>query len=122
MSELIKDFEIDTHGLIGELETLLSDIEVDFEQKSRLNDFAQTIDTIMGSAQSLATFGYEQEEIKKLGDFAELCKQIGYRGANVNDKNFYNVTIAFLWDSIESMKKLLTTVGEENQSMIFHAR
>ena len=115
LKELLDEFKKESNSLIRELEELLDDIEDDFSKKDKLNNFAQIIDRIMGSAQSLSTFGFEQVEITKLGDFAELCKQIGYRGANLNDEEFYNVTVAFLFDSIESMKKLLTSIGSETQ-------
>lgn len=115
LQELLDEFKTESNSLIKELEDLLDDIEDDFSKKDELNNFAQIIDRIMGSAQSLASFGFEQAEITKLGDFAELCKQIGYRGANLEDEEFYNVTIAFLFDSIESMKKLLINIGDETQ-------
>lgn len=113
--DLIKDFNIESKNLVEELESLLEDIEEDFSKKEKLNNFAQIVDRIMGSAQSLSAMYEGQTEIKKLGDFAELCKQIGYRGANLKDEEFYTVTISFLWDSIETMKKLLIAISENTK-------
>ena len=116
MNEILEEFREESKNLTNELEKLLEDIENDFDQKQRLNEFAQIIDRIMGSAHSLNSFGFDQDAIKKIGDFAELCKQIGYRSANVKDKDLYDITIAFLFDSIESIKKLLNIIGEEKNS------
>ena len=69
----------------------------------------------MGSARSIADFGFKQIEIEKLGSFAELCKQVGYRGANVKDSEFYAITIAFLEDATESMRNLVTALGQPAQ-------
>jgi len=115
MSDLLTAFKEESEKLISELEDLLDELEGDFSSREKLNEFAQVIDRIMGSAQSLSSFGFKQDEIIKLGNFAELCKQVGYRGANLMDENFYDVTIAFLWDAIESMKKLLTSIGSKRQ-------
>ena len=115
MSELLVSFKNESNDLILELEGLLDELEDNFHEREKLNEFSQLIDRIMGSAQSLSSFGFEQDEIVKLGSFAELCKQVGYRGANLENEDFYDVTIAFLFDAIDSMKKLLTSVGSQKQ-------
>lgn len=114
MNELLEEFKKESGKLVNELEELLDELEEDFANKEKLNEFAQLIDRIMGSSQSLVSFGFEQSELKKLGDFAELCKQIGYRGINITEKSLYEVTIAFLWDAVESMKKLLESIDAKD--------
>ena len=112
MNELVESFRNESETLIAALEDLLGEIEEDFSKREKLNEFAQIIDRIMGSARSIANFGFKQTEIEKLGSFAELCKQIGYRGANVKNNDFYAITIAFLEDATESMKKLITALDQ----------
>ena len=102
-------------GLSLYIENIDNKLLFNFESKEKLNDFAGLIDRIMGSAQSLETYGFDQVEIKKLGSFAELCKQVGYRGANLDNINFFNITIAFLFDAVESMSRLVNSIGQENQ-------
>ena len=92
--EILEDFKKESKNLLQEMKDILDDIEGDFEKVLELEKYGQTVDRIMGGAKSLATnFAEEfpkEHFIHQLGDYAALCKAVGYKASQIkNNEQFY---------------------------------
>ena len=110
-ADLLNDFFDESKNLIEELVELLEDIESDFSQVSKLNDFGNKIDRIMGTARSLAMMAEPDHGLNLISDYTSLCKLVAYKGAeNTDNPLFYDVTVALLLDATEALKILIPQI------------
>jgi hypothetical protein len=106
--EILKEFQIESKNLIGQMLRILENCEDDFSQVQRLEDFGQTVDRIMGGAKSLALVVTEKDHIiHKIGDYSALCKAVGYKASQIKgNPQFYDICIAFLLDATEMLSEM----------------
>lgn len=114
MDEIIKDFCEESNALLLEAEGYLETAEEGLDQKQNLELFAQRIDRIMGGAKSLA-MTYNAKTLTGIGLISEFCKVLGYKSAQLEEEDFYQLVIAFLFDSLDSMQGLLKALNEGNK-------
>jgi hypothetical protein len=108
-NEILKEFQIESKNLIEQMTRILESCEGNFSQVKRLEDYGQTVDRIMGGAKSLATVMDDpQHMIHKIGDYAALCKAVGYKASQIKDNpQFYDICVAFLLDATEMLTDML---------------
>lgn len=116
--EILNEFKIETKGLVKELLDLLDAADGDPSAFGKLEQYGQTVDRIMGGAKSLATNFAEDfpsgHMIHQMGDYAALCKAVGYKASQVADnEQFYNVCVAFLLDATEMLQKMVNLLGAD---------
>lgn len=124
-NEILEDFKTESKNLIKELLILLDAADGDPDAITMLEKYGQTVDRIMGGAKSLATnFASDFPEghmIHQMGDYAALCKAVGYKASQIKDnEQFYNVCVAFLLDATEMLQKMVMKFGaDESQNISF---
>ena len=102
--------------LIQQMLDILEEIEGKFHYKSQLEKFGQLVDRIMGGAKSIALTLEEPGNLVVIGDYAELCKAIGYKGAQIgNNPALYDLVVAFLFDATEMLRDLTESLGTDNE-------
>jgi len=116
--DILNDFKVETKNLVAELLDLLEAADGDPSAYPKLEQYGQTVDRIMGGAKSLATNFAEDfpsgHMIHQMGDYAALCKAVGYKASQIRDNEaFYNVCVAFLLDATEMLQKMLKMLGAE---------
>lgn len=114
--ELLADFLRESFKIVDECETLLEDIESDSSQASRLAEFSNKIDRIMGAAKSLAMLTEADHPLHIIGDVTALCKALGERGSHGGADPLFTTTVAFLLDAVEITRSLLEAAGEPDAS------
>jgi hypothetical protein len=117
-TDILNDFKSETKSLVSELLELLDAADGDPTKFGKLEQYGQTVDRIMGGAKSLATNFAEDfpsgHMIHQMGDYAALCKAVGYKASQVNDnEQFFNVCVAFLLDATEMLQKMVNLLGAE---------
>ena len=110
MKEIVDEFCKESEKYLGELEEILFSLEEDLSQVSYLEKFGQIIDRIMGAAKSL--------EFHKIATMCELGKVIGYKSSQIHDLKMINIVVAVLFDSVEILKKMLTSVAQAGEANI----
>lgn len=106
--EIVKEFVSESKNLIQDLLRILEDIEVDAVKSARLTEFGNLVDRIMGGAKSLGLSFPEVSAFVLIGDYAALCKAVGYKASKINDNaQLFDVCIALLLDGMETLDKLL---------------
>lgn len=118
-NEILEDFKTESKNLIKELLILLDAADGDPGAYTMLEKYGQTVDRIMGGAKSLATnFASDfppGHMIHQMGDYAALCKAVGYKASQIKDNEaFYNVCVAFLLDATEMLQKMIQMFGVES--------
>ena len=98
MREIAEEFQKETKELVIEMQEILEAIEDSPEEKDALEKFGQTVDRIMGAAESL--------EIKHIGAYARLCKTIGYKASQSDDVELVRVTVPILQDAADLIEEL----------------
>lgn len=115
---LLSEFLRETYRLLDECETLLEQIESDFTQAPRLEEFSNKIDRVMGAAKSLALMAEPQHPMHIIGDITGLCKVLSQRASNVSSQQrLFEVTIAFLLDAVEITRNLTKTLEDPQASV-----
>lgn len=111
---IIRDFQTESKELIERMMMILEQCEGDFRQVQGLEEYGQTVDRIMGGAQSLA-MGIENPSplIQQIGDYAAICKAVGYKASQISDnEQFYEICVALLLDATEVLQVLIGHVLE----------
>lgn len=119
MDEIVVDFKQESKDLINELHDILDDIEGEFSQKQRLEEFGQIVDRIMGSAKSLEMVFDDPTQIEKIGKYAELCKLVGYKASQIEEnEQFFDIVVALLMDATDMLEEMTETLGTEKEKSI----
>lgn len=107
-NEIVKDFVDESKVLIRELVELLEEIEGDYTQVSKLSDYGNKIDRIMGGAKSIAIMLPPEHAVHMIGDYAALCKAVGYKASHVqNNKQLFDIIVALLLDATETLDGMM---------------
>jgi chemotaxis protein histidine kinase CheA len=117
MDELLQDFKAECHDLAAQLTQILESIEGDYSQVQKLETYGQIVDRIMGAAKNLSLAASEQKDVlEKIAVYCELCKQIAYKGSQVNNnESLFNVTIALLMDATEVLEDMVNHLGQKSE-------
>ncbi|MEZ4871043.1 MAG: hypothetical protein R2827_02115 [Bdellovibrionales bacterium] len=98
---------------------ILDDIEDRFEQRHQLESYGQVVDRIMGGAKSLAMALDNTKHLDQVGNYAELCKLVGYKASQIEDnEQFFNIVHGLLTDATEMLLEMVQTFGTENEKNI----
>lgn len=112
-SQILKDFLGESKTLIERMTDILEKCEGDFSQVQSLEDYGQNVDRIMGAAKSLAISVDPKHLIHKIGDYAAICKAVGYKASQIKDnEQFYNICVALLLDGTEVLEQMIDGVSD----------
>lgn len=115
MDEILKEFQDESKGYVSELMEILEYVEENIEENKKLEQFGQVVDRIMGAAKTLEG-AYEDESLKSISSYSELCKLIGYKASQLNQQDeFCAVVVAFLLDATEMLEELIDNVGSSEK-------
>lgn len=112
--EIVEDFVSESKSLIEDLIDLLESIEGDFSQVSKLSEYGNNVDRIMGGAQSLAMMAPPEHALHLISDYAAVCKAVGYKSSQISDNpQFYDICVALLLDATETLAALLANIHRD---------
>jgi phage-related minor tail protein len=84
-----------------------------------MEDYGQIVDRIMGGASSLVMGGAGNELVEQISAYAELCKLVGYKCAQVQENpELFTTTVAFLADATEMLDKMMVDLGTEDEKSV----
>jgi hypothetical protein len=88
---------------------ILHQCEGNISQVKSLEKYANFADRIMGAARSIGiSGGIESKQLNMLGDYAGICKIVGYKAALISDNDqFYEICVALLIDGTEVLLSML---------------
>lgn len=116
--EIVEDFVNESKSLIEDLIDLLESIEGDYSQVLKLADYGNNVDRIMGGAKSLAIIAPTDHALHMIGDYAALCKAVGYKASQIkNNEQFFDICVALLLDATENLNRLLKNI-DKNESYL----
>lgn len=119
MDELLEDFKLETKDLTQDLIEILEEIEGDFSLVKRLEEYGQVVDRIMGGAKSIAIALDDSTYMDNIGNYAEVCKAVGYKGSQIEEnEHFYNIVVALLLDATEMLMEFLENLGTDKEKDI----
>lgn len=118
----MRDFQLESQQILTKLEEVLEGCEGDFSQVKRLEEYGQNVDRIMGAAKTLAAVaGPFNRIVGQLGDYAAICKAVGYKASQIRDNaQFYDVCVAFLMDATEVLRDIVDHLFEGHQNLNRH--
>ncbi len=118
-TEILKEFQAESKNLLVKMNQILEQCQGDFSQVESLEKYGLNADRIMGSAQSLAVETEADHLLHKIGDYAAICKAVGYKSSQIkNNEAFYDICVASLLDGNEVMEKMLDALdGASNQDI-----
>lgn len=116
---ILKDFQAESKNLIEELIEILDQCEGDFGRVETLEKYGQTVDRIMGGAQSLVmALSQPSTQVQMIGDYAGLCKAVGYKASQIRDnESFYDICVALLQDATEVLHELVVNLSSEHANI-----
>jgi hypothetical protein len=110
--DIVKDFVIESKEIVQGLVVLLEGIEGDFSQVSKLEEYGQRVDRIMGGAKSLALLVPANHPLHMVADYSALCKVVGYKASQIqNNPQFFDVCVALLLDATETLSEWIEGLG-----------
>jgi len=111
-NEILKDFIAETKSLIAQMQEILQEVEEDITLASRLENYGQLVDRIMGGARVMAMDIQEQSHpIHKIADYTGICKAVGYKTSQLKENvGFYQVCVALLMDATDILEELIQEV------------
>lgn len=115
--ELLVEFKKESESLIESMLETLESIEGDSSQANKLEQYGQTVDRIMGGAKSIAVGSDPTHFIHTIGDYAALCKAVGYKASQIGDNpQFYDICVALLLDGTEMLETMIEHLDEDQKS------
>lgn len=116
MDEIIKEFKLESLELVQHLLAILEEAEGNFKKVRSLDTYGQIVDRIMGGAQTLAAQDPNLQTIATIGQYAELCKGVGYKGSQISDnEELFHVTVGILLDGTEMLEAMIESLPEEKE-------
>lgn len=116
-SEIVKGFQDETSQIVAELNSVvegLEDAEGEFPAKL-LEEFAQKIDRIMGTAKTLSVEAPSHQGLRLIGKLGEICKATGYKAAQGRVTLLLPVFAAFWADTIEVIDETVANLNDESK-------
>jgi chemotaxis protein histidine kinase CheA len=110
MKEVVDEFCEESTQLFNQLEEILEDFEDNPTDSSKLEEFGQIIDRVMGSAKTIGA--------DDIATFCELGKVIGYKSSQTEDSALLEVVAAIMFDAVELLKKMIIQIKDGNESSI----
>ncbi len=104
MKELVEEFCDESDELLEQLRDILDNFEDDPTQSQYLEEFGQTIDRIMGAAQTMG--------VTNIGDLSQMGKIIGYKASQSSQQALQEVTAGVLFDLCDFLEVLLVNIRE----------
>lgn len=116
--EIVEDFVSESKILIEEMTDLLESIEGDFSQVSKLAEYGNAVDRVMGGAKNLALLVSEDHALHMISDYTALCKAVGYKASQIkNNEQFFDICVALLLDATETLDELLDNIYQETKDL-----
>ncbi len=111
MKELVDEFCDESDDLLEQLRDILDNFEDDPTQSSLLEEFGQTVDRIMGAAQTMG--------VNDIGSLCQMGKIIGYKASQSKQQALQEVTAGVLFDLCDFLEVLLVNIreGEEHSDL-----
>ncbi len=112
--DIVKDFTLESKGIIQDLIDTLEGIEGDFSKVSQLEEYGQKVDRIMGGAKSLALLVPIDHPLHMVADYAALCKAVGYKASQIQgNPQFFDICVALLLDATETLSSWIEGLGSD---------
>jgi len=112
-TEILKDFIHESKNLIQESCVILGEVEENIRQASKLDEYGNLVDRIMGGAKNIALMLPPAHALHLVSSYAELCKAVGYKTSQItNNEQFFNVCVALLQDATETLDRLLDNLDK----------
>ena len=109
--DIIQHFQVEAYKLFDELDDLVEDLEEhDAYPIEELEDFAQKIDRIMGSAETIHANDPEVAFVDSIAIICRLCKKIGYSAKNNPNAALLPIYSAFWADCLEVLGELTKSI------------
>lgn len=119
-NEILKDFIEETKSLIAQMQEILQEVEEDITLASRLENYGQLVDRIMGGARVMAMdmdIKDPHHPIHKIADYTGICKAVGYKTSQLKENvGFYQVCVALLMDATDILEELIQEVEKNSAS------
>jgi len=104
MKEIVMEFCAESDDLLEQLRDCLDNFEDDTSQSHYLEEFGQSVDRIMGAAQTL--------EMDDIGELCQMGKIIGYKASQSQKIALQEVTAGVLFDLCDFLEVLLVNIRE----------
>jgi hypothetical protein len=115
--DIIVDFVDESKVIVDDLLKILEDVEGNFSQVKRLEEYGQRVDRIMGGAKSLALLAGPQHGLHVIGDYADLCKAVGYKASQIRDNaQLFDICVALLFDATEALSDGIENLADDETS------
>ncbi len=108
MKELVVEFCNESDELLEELRDILDNFEDEPNETKYLEEFGQTIDRIMGAAQTMG--------VTDVGELCQMGKIIGYKASQSTQAALQEVTAGVLFDLCDFLEVLLVNVRESKEN------
>jgi len=115
MDEILDEFRNESKGLVSEMLEILEEVEGQFDHRFLLENFGQVVDRIMGGAKNLELAYEENENIRKIAKYSELCKLVGYKTSQIDNPDLFTVSVALLLDATEMLDDLVEKFGTDKE-------
>lgn len=114
--DIIQHFQDEAYRLYEELDEIVEELEDHDEYPiDQLEDFAQKIDRIMGSAETIHANDPEIAFVDSIAIICRLCKQIGYNAKNFQKPELLPIYSAFWADCLEVLESLTKAIQEPHK-------
>jgi chemotaxis protein histidine kinase CheA len=111
-NEILEEFQNESKILIDKMNSILEEVEGDFNQVQSLEEYGNNVDRIMGAAKSLALMAEPDHLIHKIADYAAICKAVGYKSSQIRDnEQFYDICVALLMDGTEVLQEMIDNLS-----------
>ncbi|GAB4013918.1 MAG: hypothetical protein Fur0010_11230 [Bdellovibrio sp.] len=110
MQEIIDGFVEETNGLLLELRGCLEDFENDPTNNSKLEEFGQKIDRIMGAAKTIGA--------DAIGKICALGKMIGYKASQSSDVALNQIVCGVMFDCVDLLEEMMKGIEKRDMSSV----
>lgn len=116
-TEIIDDFKSEAKAILEEVKTSIETLEEGSSvfPKEALEDFANKLDRLMGTAETISQMYEGYQPFQQIGKFSALCKATGYKAATLNNVKLIPIFAAFWADTLDIVEELVDNIEDEGK-------
>ena len=116
--EILRNYLSESLDVINQALKVLNDMESNFSQIEDFKIYANLVDRVMGTTQSLILMVENNERLQLVSDYTTLFKVVANLSLKLNiPESLYNIVVALLIDATETLDQILQNFNKSHNDI-----
>lgn len=107
-NEILLDYLTESLAVVEQALKVLDDMESDFSQIENFKVYANLVDRVMGTTQSIMMMIENNDKLQLVSDYTTLFKVVANQSLKLKEhESLYDIIVALLIDATETLNRIL---------------